>query len=107
MEILIVLLMFAFPVAAAVIGKKNQEKKNVPPVVARPLTEIFRPEEEGMPALRKREDRKKEDKVKTVQKAQAAKTVAPVTEEMEEAGKFTEKQKLIIYSEILKPKFDE
>lgn len=108
MEILIPILMFAIPIAAAILDSKNRKKNSGPEVLAEPI--IF-PEIEAEDGPKEsNEARLKPQVTKLKPQKPAQKTVAkkftPVPETEEESMKIDPK-KLIIYSEILKPKFDE
>lgn len=104
MELIIVLLMFAFPITAALIG--NSKKKNSSATAQKkPQTEATQ-----KPVFVAREHTDKTFTPKethhTTEYSRQTEKKAPSLGKSAEGIK-AEKKKLIIYSEILKPKFDE
>lgn len=128
MEILVVILVFALPLVSVLLDKK---KKNVPKVKSRrivwPEDRPAAPGPDGIPAPgpqvtgRKQADAQGDrpgahvrPETADAQAAAAAfmnsaRSTRSKAEESQSGKKkeYSEKQKLIIYSEILKPKFDE
>ena len=137
-EVLIPILMFLFPLVAALLDKRARKRKGAPPVIARP---VF-PSASDVSASRPSERPAAQDPSQpygwapptydaeggTVPKGRPAETVfkmqkddlPPVEgqraivrriQEVEEIDPRTkleiDKKKLILYSEILKPKFDD
>lgn len=122
MEVLITLLMFAFPIALAILDKRARRKKGRPQVKAYP---VFPPEEPD-DDLEEAPFAREEDVSAPVWQEQET-PVTPVSGDAAEEGQRSlggrsanaapkeekhgkleiDKKKLILYSEILKPKFDE
>ena len=108
MEILIPILMFLIPVAAAILDKKNRKNKARPEVLAEPIffPEIEKKELRERPQVQGRASAAKPKAPVREKNVALNKEAAPATETVEERMDIDPK-KLIIYSEILKPKFDE
>lgn len=122
-EVLIPILMFLFPLVAALLDKRARKRKGVPPVIARP---VF-PSASDVSASRPSERPAAQDDGNTVPKGRPAETVfkmqedlppvegqRAVTRRIQEVEEIDprpkleiDKKKLILYSEILKPKFDD
>ncbi len=120
---LITLLMFSIPIAAALIDKKMKAGRSVPQVNAEPIdfSEDI-PEEEGVKAIVREKESIPEYGTATPQGATASASersaAAAVSGEALRTERGTkpnpmveeilkDRKKLILYSEILKPKFDE
>lgn len=123
MEFLIVLLMFAVPVFAALIGKRESAKVKAYKI------EQMEEEDSAEPAAPKRERRslrgqsELRDRSQRVDSApegdSATRSINPSKEKgskpaqeaknpaFEKLASLSEKEKLLIYPEIMKPKFDE
>ncbi len=126
--LLITLLMFAVPIAAVIIDKRTKAGRSVPQVNAEPIdfSEDLPAEEEGIKAIVRKEAAKKEGGI-AAQTAAAQRAAEPLrtmqghgpesrpAPEPESPAKpnptaeeiLRDRKKLILYSEILKPKFDE
>lgn len=117
MELIIVLLMFAFPITVAIIGNsKNNKKsssttKNIQP--SSPIKEVY-----TYPVVRERKaapsegessihHTKNQSFKNTAQMRHETQTAEPASTGKSKEEIKAEKKKLIIYSEILRPKFDE
>ena len=108
--------MFAIPIAAAILDRKKRKKGPGPEVLAEP---IFFPETEfekdakpasnpvprPVPKPAPRPVRRPEEGTRAVEKRSVKAKIDNKTEE--EEGLKIDPKMLIIYSEILKPKFDE
>lgn len=113
-EFLIPLLMFAFPVVVALLDKRARQKRAASPSfpkptareqVSRELAREFSPEAAGgvAPENRSQESEYGQEGVRAVHKNAPQDAPEPV----QPADKLKiDKKKLIIYSEILKPRFD-
>lgn len=111
MEILIPILMFAVPVIMAIISAKKKNAKTKKPEVI--FEELFPEASDDEPGVRLPAKSGDNTQRATVKAAKPAKTHAvPAVKsrqivDAEEKSIEIDKKKLIIYSEILKPKFDE
>ncbi len=120
---LITLLMFSIPIAAALIDKKMKAGRSVPQVNAEPIdfSEDIPAEEEGVKAIVREKESRPEYGTATPQatasasERSAAAAVSGEALRTERGAKpnptveeiLKDRKKLILYSEILKPKFDE
>ena len=127
-EVLIPILMFLFPLVAALLDKRARKRKGVPPVIARPVNgPVPFPSGPEGPGARPVERPAAQDDGNTVPSGRPAETVfkaqeeilpvegqRAVTRRIQEVEEIDprpkleiDKKKLILYSEILKPKFDD
>lgn len=121
---LITLLMFSIPIAAALIDKKMKAGRSVPQVNAEPIdfSEDIPAEEEGLKTIVREKESIPEYGTAAPQSAtasasgrSAAAAVSGEALRTERGAKpnptveeiLKDRKKLILYSEILKPKFDE
>ena len=125
-DILIPILMFLFPLVVATLDKRAQQRKGIPPVKAEPVfppaedqaDRGFPPEDRNHPRFRKREGSAVEDSGRGPAQQDVFREESPVEGERaivrekkdighsEKPKLEIDKKKLILYSEILKPKFD-
>lgn len=119
----ITLIMLILPIGIAIADNRRRRKKGVPSVRAFPIdrqeemrTEILPPDElsedwtEGEDVITPAEAPLTRPETAMPASRTRARTAKPAPEEADGGDKgerFSEKRKLIIYSEILKPKFDE
>lgn len=108
-EILIPLLMFAFPVIVSLLDKRAKQKRAATPQPKPTFPPISRQPVSREPIVQKQvahepvpDNASKEEGVRAIHRKEEEKKV-----ETQPADKLKiDKKKLIIYSEILKPKFD-
>lgn len=117
MEFLVVILMFALPVAMAIRDSRKRAQSGTPQVKSEPIDreakfeyEIHQQEELGTPLEYLFEQEKTQAKP-PVEAPKAIRRTAPKAkkedaEKEQFSDRLTEAQKLVIYSEIMKPKFD-
>ncbi len=108
MEFVIFLLMVSFPLLVAVIDRQYKKRKGVPQVKAHPLfpgdeAEEAGPEPKHRPVSMREEGERAIVRPKQPVAARQPESAPAKTEEKLEI----DKKKLILYSEILKPKFDD
>lgn len=106
-EVLIPILMFLFPLVVSILDKRAKKRKGIPPVKSAPVgMEIpsFQPTQESPEPeiiVKEVQTRPATEGERAILKHEEKKAAA------EEKPKFEiDKKKLILYSEILKPKFD-
>ena len=111
-DVLIPILMFAFPVVVALLDKRAKKRRGVPPVQSRP---VFPPaanttaaEVDRLPSRVQQANTPTPEPVAEGQRAiSRERHQEVVTEEKNPEPKLRiDKKNLILYSEILKPKFD-
>ena len=120
-EVLIPILMFLFPLVVALLDKRAKKRKGIPPVKSAP---VFPPRPAERPAAQPAQpfdwtlptpsgrptetvSKTQEADLSPVEGQRAVVRHAERAEEQEAQPKLEiDKKKLILYSEILKPKFD-
>ena len=110
MEILIPILMFAVPVIMAIISAKKNAKTKKPEVIFEELFPEASDDEAGVRIPAKSGDNTQRATVKAAKPVKTHAVPAVKSRQIvdtEEKSIEIDKKKLIIYSEILKPKFDE
>ncbi|MBQ2005972.1 MAG: hypothetical protein II205_00205 [Bacteroidales bacterium] len=117
MEFLVVILMFALPVAMAIRDSRKRAQSGTPQVKSEPIDreakfeyEIQQEQDFSTPLEHLFEQERTEVKPpveapKAIRKA-APKAKKEDVEKEQFSDRLTEAQKLVIYSEIMKPKFD-
>ena len=115
-ELLIPLLMFAFPVVVALLDKRAKQKRAAAPPTQRPTAPSYNriPGQARNEVPFTRTDRMADSVIPEKEKViEGERAIHRKEEEKKEVEKHPadklkiDKKKLIIYSEILKPKFDE
>lgn len=102
-EVLIPILFFALPVVISLLDKRAKKQKGVPPVQARPV--VFPAQDDARPygeVVPTRPEAPSDEGQRAIHREEKEKKV------QEEGPQKLEidKKKLILYSEILKPKYD-
>lgn len=119
-DVLIPILMFLFPLVVSILDKRAKKRKGVPPVKAEPL---FPPAEDidqeeraeapgrasdypAIPLEGAQEAQANETKPVTEGQRAVKRHIGTATQDDDKPKLEIDKKKLILYSEILKPKFD-
>ena len=115
-DVLIPILMFAFPVVVALLDKRAKKRRGVPPVQSRPVfppaanttaAEVDRLPSRVQPVEQKMNTPAPEPVAEGQRAISRERHQEVVTEEKDPEPKLRiDKKNLILYSEILKPKFD-